>query len=208
MAALRGDCIDKPFLFSGGHLPDALRELDSFAEGSEFLVGHNVIAFDIPHLQAAAPGLRLLNLPVMDTLRLSPLAFPRNPYHKLVKHYKDGGLLRFNANDPELDARICLALFQDEEKAFRHLREENPDLLTAFHWLTGSCPEEKGFDHFFRMVRNSAISTDEEGRAVVAACLAPSACVNHGKAVLEQPPLEDGPWRMRWRGCRLPAAIR
>jgi len=193
MAALRGDCIDKPFLFSGGHLPDALRELDSFAEGSEFLVGHNVIAFDIPHLQAAAPGLRLLNLPVMDTLRLSPLAFPRNPYHKLVKHYKDGGLLRFNANDPELDARICLALFQDEEKAFRHLREENPDLLTAFHWLTGSCPEEKGFDHFFRMVRNSAISTDEEGRAVVAACLAPSACVNHGKAVLEQPSLRGWP---------------
>lgn len=193
MAALRGDSTDKPFLFSGGHLLDALRELDAFAVGMEFLVGHNIIAFDIPHLQASAPGLRLLELPVIDTLRLSPLAFPRNPYHKLVKHYKDGGLLRFNANDPELDARICLDLFQDEEKAFYRLREENPDLLTAFHWLTASCSEEKGFDHFFRMVRNSAISTDEEGRAVVAACLAPSACVNHGKAVLEQPSLRGWP---------------
>ena len=116
MAALRGDSTDKPFLFSGGHLLDALRELDAFAVGMEFLVGHNIIAFDIPHLQASAPGLRLLELPVIDTLRLSPLTFPRNPYHKLVKHYKDGGLLRFNANDPELDARICLDLFQDEKR--------------------------------------------------------------------------------------------
>ncbi|HOH31387.1 MAG TPA: RecQ family ATP-dependent DNA helicase, partial [Candidatus Hydrogenedentes bacterium] len=193
MAALRGDCIDKPFLFSGSHLPDALRELDSFAEGSEFLVGHNIIAFDIPHLQAAAPGLRLLDLPVIDTLRLSPLAFPRNPYHKLVKHYKDGGLLRFNANDPELDVRICLALFQDETKAFRHLTEENSGLLTAFHWLTGSCPEENGFDHFFHMVRKTTLPTDEEGCTAVAACLAPSACVNHSKGVLEQPSLRGWP---------------
>jgi ATP-dependent DNA helicase RecQ len=28
----------------------------------------------------------------IDTLWLNPLAFPRNPYHHLVKHYQDGRL--------------------------------------------------------------------------------------------------------------------
>ncbi len=31
-------------------------------------------------------------MPLLDTLKLSPLAFPRNPYHRLLKHYKDGGI--------------------------------------------------------------------------------------------------------------------
>jgi len=195
MAAIRGDSIDKPFLFSGGgdRLNLALKELDTFAEGSEILLGHNIIGFDIPHLQVAAPGLRLLELPVIDTLRLSPLAFPRNPYHKLVKHYKDGGLLRFNANDPELDARISLELFEDEKKAFRLLKETNPALLTAFHWLTSHHPEEKGFDYFFSMVRKSAIPADEEGRAAVATCLTPSACIGKGQQILKQHPQPGWP---------------
>lgn len=78
----------------GGNLKGALEKLDRFADGAEFLLGHNLIAFDIPHLKAAQPNLRLLKLPVIDTLLLSPLAFPGNPYHSLVKHYKDGGLKR------------------------------------------------------------------------------------------------------------------
>ena len=39
-------------------------------------------------------------LPAVDTLRLNPLAFPRNPYHHLVKHYQDGQLKRGRINDP------------------------------------------------------------------------------------------------------------
>ena len=39
---------------------------------------------------------------------LNPLAFPRNPYHHLVKHYQDGQLNRGRVNDPELDARLAL----------------------------------------------------------------------------------------------------
>ena len=50
----------------------------------DFLLGHNLIDFDLPHLRAANPDLRLLQLPAVDTLRLNPLAFPRNPYHYLV----------------------------------------------------------------------------------------------------------------------------
>lgn len=110
-------------------IPQALVRLDELAQGADFLLGHNLIDFDLPHLRAANPNLRLLLLlPAVDTLRLNPLAFPRNPYHYLVKHYQDGSLRRGRLNDPELDARLALEVFADQQKAFR---EADPDLLTA-----------------------------------------------------------------------------
>jgi hypothetical protein len=75
------------------------------AEGAAFVLGHNLIAFDLPHLAAVRPDLRLLQLPAIDTLRLNPLAFPRNPYHHLVKHYRNGPLQGDRVNDPELPRR-------------------------------------------------------------------------------------------------------
>lgn len=35
-------------------------------------------------------GLQRRSAAPIDTLWLNPLAFPRNPYHHLVKHYQDG----------------------------------------------------------------------------------------------------------------------
>ena len=121
-AAIRGGSMDTPLVYSGGNLDAALRKLDAFADGAEFVLGHNVIAFDLPQLRSVAPELNIITLPVIDTLRLSPLAFPRNPYHRLVKHYKDGSLLRFRRNDPELDTRICLGLLAEEQEAFHLLK--------------------------------------------------------------------------------------
>ena len=97
-------------VFPGGGLSveAALGRLDELADRADFVLGHNLIGFDLPHLRAAKPDLRLLNLPAVDTLQLSPLAFPRNPYHHLVKHYQDGQLKRAQINNPELDARLAL----------------------------------------------------------------------------------------------------
>ena len=103
----------------GRNLGQALARLDELADGADFVLGHNLIDFDLPHLRAADPGLRLLDLPAVDTLRLNPLAFPRNPYHYLVKHYQDGSLRRGRRNDPELDARLVLEVFADQQRAFR-----------------------------------------------------------------------------------------
>ena len=61
---------------SSRSLHAALARLDRLADDADFLLGHNLIAFDLPHLQAASPGLGLLRLPAVDTLRLNPLAFP------------------------------------------------------------------------------------------------------------------------------------
>ena len=79
-AAVRGDA-DEAFIFKGGDLATALARLDRFAEGASFLLGHNLVAFDARHLEAAKPDLRVLRLPRIDTLRLHPIASPHNPCH-------------------------------------------------------------------------------------------------------------------------------
>ena len=157
---------------AGRNLAQALAKLDELAEGAEFLLGHNLIDFDLPHLRAADPGLRLLDLPAVDTLRLNPLAFPRNPYHHLVKHYQDGSLIRGRLNDPELDARLVLEVFDNQQKAFR---EAVPDLLTAWHWLT-TMEGGFGFDLFFSSVRKEPRPSDDEAQAAVYACLTGKGC--------------------------------
>ena len=148
-AAVRPN-VDQPLVFHGGDLATALAELDDFAVGADFLLGHNLIDFDLHHLEAAKPDLRLLKLPAVDTLRLNPLAFPRNPYHHLVKHYQDGQLKRGRLNDPELDARLALDVFDDQQTA---LRDVPRGLLEAWHWLTGTGPDGAGFDAVFDSIR-------------------------------------------------------
>ena len=46
--------------------PDAggLSRLDRTAQGARFVLGHNLIVFDSPHLQTAYPGLERLSPPV------------------------------------------------------------------------------------------------------------------------------------------------
>ena len=153
-SAIRADT-DQVFRSDGRNLKNALSKLDEFSDGASFVLGHNLIEFDLPHLRAVKPDLRLLNLPVVDTLRLNPLAFPANPYHHLVKHYQDGQLRRGRINDPELDARLALNVFRDQRKA---LREANPDLLLAWHWLTAPKPEgaDRTIDYFFAELRGSS----------------------------------------------------
>ena len=94
------------FPIAGNSLAGAFAKLDDLAGGAEFLLGHNLIEFDLPHLEAASPNLGLLRLPAVDTLRLNPLAFPRNPYHHLVKHYQDGQLKRGRRKRPGVGRQI------------------------------------------------------------------------------------------------------
>lgn len=75
-----------------GSIAEALERLDHFSDAAEFVLGHNFISFYARHLEATKRDLRLLRKPIIDTLWLNPLAFPRNPYHRLVKHYQDGRL--------------------------------------------------------------------------------------------------------------------
>ena len=171
---------------SGSGSRQELTRLDGFAEGVDFLLGHNLIAFDIPHLKAAMPRLGLLKLPQVDTLRLSPLAFPRNPYHHLVKHYQDGGLKRGQINDPELDARIALEVFGDQCQALQEAQHHQPELLAAWHWLSTPRPQgvDRALDVLFSRLRSAPRPTDDEGQRAIGAFLKGRACISQGREVV------------------------
>ncbi len=57
--------------------------------------------------------LKLLSLPAIDTLFPSPLAFPENPYHRLVKQNQEPALARIQVSDPLPDAELTLELLAD-----------------------------------------------------------------------------------------------
>ena len=194
LGAVRADTAES-LTHSGGGLTAALEKLDELAEGASFVLGHNLIAFDLPHLTAAKPDLRLLKLPAVDTLRLSPLAFPRNPYHHLVKHYQDGGLRRGRINDPELDSRLALEVFADQLK---ELRGAQLDLLTAWHWLTTPEPggADRALDDLFLMLRRSYRPTEAEVQAAMDRRLEGVACATYGREVLAE--AEKYNWAMAY----------
>ena len=204
-AAVRPDN-DQPLIYGGGNLTSALTELDRFADGADVLLGHNLIAFDLPHLTAAKSDLRLLKLPALDTLKLNPLAFPRNPYHHLVKHYQDPQLKRGRINDPELDARLALNLFRDQWHALETICENAPDLLQAWHWLTSAAAEgtgdafsgneAAGFGAFFSALRQSQRPSDVEARTAIGSLLKGNACQNHGQSVVEN--IDQGGWPLAY----------
>ena len=64
---------------------ELLGEFDAFGASAEFIAGHNILSHDLPRLREQDATLAILRKPVVDTLYLSPLAFPENPYHRLVK---------------------------------------------------------------------------------------------------------------------------
>ena len=180
-AAVRPD-VEQPLVFHGGDLAAALEKLDDFADGADFLLGHNLIDFDLPHLTAAKPNLRMLNLPAVDTLWLNPLAFPRNPYHHLVKHYQDGQLKRGRLNDPELDARLTLEVFGSQQTA---LRDAPLSLLAAWHWLTGTGPDSAGFDAVFAAIRYASRPSHTAANTAIRERIADIACQNRGQEILK-----------------------
>lgn len=184
-AGVRGDT-GNACVFQRGDLLQALAELDEFASAASFVLGHNFIAFDRTHLEAAKPDLRLLQMPVVDTLCLNPLAFPRNPYHHLVKHYQDGKLQRGQLNAPDLDARLTLQVFRDQLVALQDMARTAPDLLTAWHWLTTADAAVSGLNAFFTTIRRQPRPSDDAARAAIARNLGGLACVTQTQAFTER----------------------
>ena len=194
IGAIRADT-GESFLHSRSVTNKALASLDKLADGADFVIGHNIIKFDLPLLEAAKPDLRLLQLPVIDTLRLSPLAFPRNPYHSLIKHYQDGGLQRSLVNNPKLDAELTLEVFGDERQ---ELSKASSDLLIAWHWLT--TPEFKGsdraLDELFVRLRQSPRPSEAQAHTAIRNRLEGKSCVTQGQKIKMR--LRDYNWSLAY----------
>ena len=152
IGAIRGDAtFERKGRFN---LKQALEELDQFVAGSRFVAGHNLIEHDWPILRSIAPTLELLRLPVIDTLYLSPLAFPENPYHALIKDYK---LVRDAVNNPVADARLSAQILADEWQSFRTTVDRGEkDLLSLFRFCLSvngeDVRENRGMCEFFELV--------------------------------------------------------
>lgn len=185
-AAVRGDT-GESLHYRGGDLHAGLAKLDRMAEGAAFLVGHNLIEFDSKILASVDPSLRLLRLPQVDTLRLNPLAFPRNPYHHLVKHYQDGQLKHARRNDPELDSRLTLGVLRDQHSAFRALNDASPELALAYHWLTTVDEGGSGLDAFFATVRHQPRPSSAKAMEAIRSQVKGQVCLTQSEEILANP---------------------
>ena len=141
MGAVLGD---KIFERKGRFNPlTALDALDAFAAKARYIAGHNILFHDLPALVEKASSLTLVRKPVLDTLWLSPLAFPRNPYHRLVKDYK---LVKSSLNDPVADAQLAAGLLRDQMDAFMAMDREVISFHRAcfLHMALPEIPEKEG----------------------------------------------------------------
>lgn len=98
---------------------------------ADIIVGHNIMDSDIPFLMERFPTTMqaaVTGKTVIDTLYLSPIAFPRNPYHHLYKEYKPFPLAQ---NDPVQDSLAAVQLMQEEAKALAELPKDVQSVLTT-----------------------------------------------------------------------------
>ena len=154
LAAVRSDETEA-LVSAKGRLGEALDRLERSLDAIDHPIGHNILRHDIEHLVAARPRLAALMDAPIDTLWLNPLAFPRNPYHRLVKHYRDGRLQAGHVNDPVLDARLVFEVLSNQIDAFRAMDPEQPDAIAVYHSLTTRTEGSRGFDALFRHVRGA-----------------------------------------------------
>jgi len=112
-----------------------------FLRGSEAVGGHNILKHDLKYLkkEIAACDAKYL----VDTLYLSPLLFPRKPYHHLVK---DDKLVSDELNNPLNDAQKAQDLFYSEIDAFGALPRQLQEIYVGL--LSGQAE----FEGFFGLI--------------------------------------------------------
>ena len=108
----------------------------------DYICGHNLIHHDACYLQ--------LNGILIDTLYLSPLLFPKRPYHHLVK---DDKLMSEQMNNPVNDCEKAKELLMDEIAAWNQLSERKRKIFTLL------LQHEEEFRGFLMYV--GAIDTDD-----------------------------------------------
>ncbi len=139
----------------------ALHELLAFIGKSRFIIGHNIAQHDWPYLCGKDAAFGKLSLCLIDTLVLNPLAFPANPYHRLVKDYK---LQRESVNDPVEDCKQTAILFTDQCATFR----QQADFSAVFALLLLN--SGAAYPTLFNMLLNAPV-TASVAKQCIDACL-------------------------------------
>ena len=115
----------------------SVKDFFEFISGMIFVCGHNIIHHDLKYIHSSVG--KKITATAIDTLYLSPLLFPKHPYHALLK---DDKLQVEEFNNPVNDCQKSEKLFYDEVNAFFAL---SPELKQIFCHLLYSQEEFKGF---------------------------------------------------------------
>ena len=166
-------------------LEEDLDRLEDAIVGISHPIGHNFLCHDMEHLIAARSRLTQIMQGPIDTLWLNPLAFPRNPYHRLNKYYQDGRLAVGHVNNPELDARLVFEVLANQLDAFQKLGDHAPDALVAYHYLTTRMEMGNGFDAVFRYLRKANCPTWNEAIDAIHRMLSTQTCKNQVEQVID-----------------------
>lgn len=164
------------------HLPT----LENWGNAAQFICGHNVIAHDVPIIR----NLGYREIPedkVLDTLYLSPLAFPKKPYHALIK---DGKITSETRNNPVQDSRSCAEVLKDCLKQFE--RASPHDL--QIYWLAFHLSGMPGMAKLFEILAQEAGSTLKLGTesANQEMLLAHFTAQNRGRCCLDSIKIQEG----------------
>lgn len=139
---------------NGSHFHDtSLADFVKFSKNAKYVCGHNVSNHDIPLLKEKNVDKGFFKKPVIDTLYLSALLFPTNPYHRLVKDYK---LICEEPNNPVSDSKLAAKLFSDCVQKFQKLQ---PRFKSLFFRLLNGVEQFRGF--FSYAAENGLVNLDD-----------------------------------------------
>ena len=133
---------------------NSIRDFSGFLQGTEYACGHNVLAHDMKYVGDAMKSAGISVTNVIDTLYLSPLMFPRKPYHKLLK---DDKLQTDELSSPLNDSEKARELFDSECTAFNAIDEDLKDIYCSLLENTAE------FGAFFRYAGYRGRSVRESG---------------------------------------------
>ena len=108
-------------------------DFDAFVSKCDTVCGHNIIDFDLKYTSLRS------NPTIVDTLFLSPLLFPKRPYHHLVK---DDKLQVDELNNPLNDSMKARDLLNDEVSAWNQLSDNRREV---YYYLLNKTQEFGGF---------------------------------------------------------------
>ena len=108
-------------------------DFDAFVSRCDTICGHNIINHDLKY--TALRG----NPSLIDTLFLSPLLFPKRPYHHLLK---DDKLQVDELNNPVNDSIKARDLLNDEVVAWNQLSQNRKEI---YYQLLNETDQFKGF---------------------------------------------------------------
>ena len=118
-------------------------DFDVFVSECDAVCGHNIIGFDLKYTSLKG------NPIIIDTLFLSPLLFPKRPYHHLVK---DDKLQVDELNNPVNDSMKARDLLNDEINAWNQLSSDRKELYYRL------LHETNEFEGFFKYIGYSSPS--------------------------------------------------